>query len=174
MTQAASHWVFAYGSLIWRPDFPFAHREPAQLQGYHRALCVLSHKYRGTPDCLGLVFGLDEGGHCNGVAYEVHAADWAAVYSYLTERELVTHVYREAHLAVELPASGRFVKAMTYVVDRMHPQYAGPLDSERKLHYVRQGMGEAGSCVDYVRNTAQHLHELGIPDGELDRLVSQL
>jgi glutathione-specific gamma-glutamylcyclotransferase len=174
MSATASHWVFAYGSLIWRPDFPFVHREPAQLKGYHRSLCVLSHRYRGTPERLGLVFGLDQGGHCNGVAYEVRNADWGEAYRYLTERELVTHVYRETHLPAELPATNRTVEVMTYVVDRAHPQYAGPLAMEQVLHYIRQGIGEAGSCVDYVRNTAHHLHELGIPDAQLDAIVAQL
>lgn len=173
MAQASSHWVFGYGSLIWRPGFAFLHSEPARLEGWHRSLCVLSHKYRGTPECLGLVFGLDEGGQCHGVAFEVDAAAWPETQAYLRERELVTHVYREVILPVET-ASGRKVEAVTYVVDRAHGQYAGPLAADDVLKYVRQGQGEAGSCVDYVKNTARHLAELGIPDAQLDHLVQIL
>ena len=171
--NTTTHWVFGYGSLIWRPGFSFIHSEPARLDGWHRSLCVLSHKYRGTPECLGLVFGLDKGGHCHGVAFEVEHAIWPQTHAYLQERELVTHVYKEVSLPLVL-ASNRTVWAITYVVDREHGQYAGPLTPEQTLAYVRQGHGDAGSCVDYVKNTAQHLHQLGVPDANLDRLVTQL
>ena len=169
-----THWVFAYGSLIWRPGFEFQHAEPATLQGWHRSLCVLSHKYRGTSDCLGLVFGLDVGGTCHGLAYEVADEVWPQTYRYLTDRELVTNVYSERQMKITLPRSHRQVLAITYVVDPAHQQYAGHLSREQKLKYIRQGIGEAGSCLDYVKNTMQHLHDLGIPDPALDDLFHRL
>ena len=55
-------WVFAYGSLIWDPGFEFAEARPALLRGYHRAFCLYSKRYRGTPERPGLVLGLDRGG----------------------------------------------------------------------------------------------------------------
>ncbi len=168
-----NHWVFAYGSLIWRPDFPYVHAEPATLEGFHRSLCVLSHKYRGTEDCKGLVFGLDQGGTCQGLAYEVAADRWAETHAYLTMRELVTHVYKEKLLPVGLTVSQREVLAMTYVVDRDHQQFTGELDQGQVLEYIRQGHGEAGSCADYVRQTAAHLRQMGCVDAELEAL-SQL
>jgi glutathione-specific gamma-glutamylcyclotransferase len=171
--MSGSHWVFGYGSLIWRPGFSFVHSEPARLEGWHRSLCVLSHKYRGTRDCLGLVFGLDKGGFCNGVAFEVEDSAWPETYAYLTARELITAIYLEVRLPVVL-AGGRGVEATTYVVDQTHEQYAGAKTQDEILAHVRQGVGEAGSCLDYVRNTAEHLQRLGIPDPDLDHLVAQL
>src|SRR6185437_4758747 len=57
-------WVFAYGSLMWRPGFDFVERRHAKMIGAHRALCVYSFVHRGTAERPGLVFGLDYGGTC--------------------------------------------------------------------------------------------------------------
>ena len=66
-----SLWVFGYGSLMWRPGFAYARRCKATLRGWRRSLCVFSHVYRGSPERPGLVLGLDRGGACQGVAFEV-------------------------------------------------------------------------------------------------------
>ncbi|MDV7392073.1 gamma-glutamylcyclotransferase, partial [Arthrospira platensis SPKY1] len=49
-------WLFAYGSLIWKTEFPVAERRPAKVHGYHRALKMWSRINRGTPERPGLVF----------------------------------------------------------------------------------------------------------------------
>ena len=64
-------WVFGYGSLMWRPGFPFEAQAPGLLNGAHRALCVYSVLHRGTREQPGLVLGLDRGGACRGVAFRV-------------------------------------------------------------------------------------------------------
>ena len=88
-----SLWVFGYGSLMWRPGFMYARRSKALLRGWRRSLCVYSHVHRGSPDRPGLVLGLDRGGACHGVAFEVDAALRKATIRYLREREQVTSVY---------------------------------------------------------------------------------
>jgi len=107
--QHGDFWVFGYGSLMWRPGFPHAERHAARLFGYHRSLCLFSHEYRGTPECPGLVLGLDQGGSCVGVGFRVEAADRAATLAYLTWRE-GTSVYRETDVALQL-VDGREVTA---------------------------------------------------------------
>src|SRR5262245_26231295 len=89
-------WVFAYGSLMWRPGFAFLERRNARLVGAHRALCVYSFVHRGTPEKPGLVFGLDRGGNCRGIAYRVASNRSLKTIEYLRAREQVTRVYREA------------------------------------------------------------------------------
>jgi len=56
--------IFGYGSLMWNPGFAYARSCAALLRRYHRAFCVYSNRYRGTPEKPGLVPGLDRGGAC--------------------------------------------------------------------------------------------------------------
>src|SRR5438034_9736723 len=67
----AGWWVFAYGSLLWNPLFPFAEARPATVRGYHRRFCLWSLASRGTCDEPGLVLGLEPGGACRGVVYRL-------------------------------------------------------------------------------------------------------
>ena len=159
-------WVFGYGSLMWRPGFDFEERTLATVRGYRRALCVYSHVHRGTPDKPGLVLGLDRGGSCKGVTFRVRADAAEATIAYLRAREQVTMVYRELRLAATL-ADGRRVRAVTYVVDRSHAQYAGVLDLAELQRLVAQGVGVSGANPDYVRATHRHMLELGIDDATL-------
>jgi cation transport protein ChaC len=166
-------WVFGYGSLIWRPDFPYSERRIARLAGAHRSLCVYSWVHRGTPDRPGLVLGLDRGGTCRGVAFHVAPADREAVIAYLREREQVTSVYLERLREIRFE-DGTGARALTYLVDRRHGQYAGKLDEETQLRMVAEAHGRSGANRDYVINTAAHLAELGMPDPLLDRLSARL
>ncbi|NIX75163.1 gamma-glutamylcyclotransferase [Microvirga terricola] len=166
-------WVFGYGSLMWRPGFPFVETRHAHLSGYHRSLCVFSHVHRGTPDNPGLVLGLDRGGRCHGVAFRVTPQEAEATVHYLREREQVTAVYLERRLPVRLN-DGRAVTALAYVVDRKHEQYAGRLAFEEVLTLVRQGRGVSGANPDYVRSTHEHLLGMGVVDPLLARLMTSL
>ncbi|WP_439496212.1 gamma-glutamylcyclotransferase [Bosea sp. (in: a-proteobacteria)] len=166
-------WVFGYGSLIWRPGFRFEESLAARLNGYHRSLCVFSHVHRGTPERPGLVLGLDRGGICRGLAFKVAAAHAGETVAYLREREQATSVYLERHLPVRLE-DGRRVKALVYVADRRHLQYAGRLPAGELLKLVRQGRGSSGENPDYVLRTHDHLHKMGIFDPVLAALAEEL
>lgn len=167
-------WIFGYGSLMWRPGFDFLRSEAARIHGYHRSLCVYSYVHRGTPEQPGLVLGLDRGGSCHGVAFEVAAERWQDTIAYLRAREQVTSVYLERHKTITLVDSGRTVGAVTYVVDRAHRQYAGVLNDETLERHVRLGQGVSGHCTDYVINTLAHLREMKIHDPALERLARRL
>jgi cation transport protein ChaC len=168
-------WVFGYGSLMWRPGFDVVERVPARLIGLHRALCVFSFVHRGTPEKPGLVLGLDRGGMCRGIAFRVAAAKRDKTIAYLREREQVTSVYVETVRRIELEdAARRQVRALTYVVDRGHVQYAGRLSVEQSVHYVRQGHGRSGQNRDYVIETVRALEALGYRETDLHRIAEQL
>lgn len=166
-------WVFGYGSLMWRPDFPYLESAPALVYSYHRSLCVYSYVHRGTPEKPGLVLGLDCGGSCQGVAFRVADEKRSDVLSYLRARELVTHVYRECLVFAHL-SDGRKVSALTYVVDHAHHQYAGVLNFSQKLNLILQGQGISGDNISYIRGTHEHLQQLGLRDETLTRLLAHI
>ena len=166
-------WVFGYGSLIWNPGFAFLRSEKAVLHGAHRSLSIYSHRHRGTPERPGLVFGLSRGGSCLGVAFEVDAGVWPETFDYLQAREQDRGVYREAWRRVTL-ATGTRVKALAYLVNEAHPQFAGRLDLGEQVRLVARSSGESGRNTEYVRNTARHLLSLGIRDRALMQIVAAL
>ncbi|HBF52566.1 MAG TPA: gamma-glutamylcyclotransferase, partial [Afipia sp.] len=166
-------WVFGYGSLIWKPGFAFLEQKPARLIGEHRSLCIYSMVHRGTYEKPGLVLGLDRGGACQGVAFRVAAAERKATVAYLREREQVTGVYREVMRSVWLKGDAR-VRALAYVADRSHDQYAGRLTIDEQLRLVRQGHGAYGPNDEYVIATVSALEAQGIRDAPLHRLAAML
>jgi len=171
----ADLWVFGYGSLMWRPGFPFAEAQPALLKGAHRALCVYSVVHRGTQAKPGLVLGLDRGGACKGMAFRVTVGVEDETIAYLRDREQVTDVYVEAIRSIRLlDGSDRVLKALTYLVDRNHPQYAGDLPLEAQIRIVKGGKGHAGGNVEYVMRTLRHLQEAGVHDPLLTDIGTHL
>jgi len=175
VTQDGDIWVFGYGSLMWRPGFVYEEAVHAVLLGGHRALCVYSHVHRGTPRHPGLVLGLDAGGNCEGVAYRVAAREKRATLAYLQRREQVTNVYRPVLRQISLRRSEpEITRALCYMIDRRHRQYAGALPLGVQARLVRRGKGRSGKNTDYVLNTVRHLRDCGIVDRGLERLVVML
>ncbi len=166
-------WVFAYGSLMWRPDFEFIDDACARLFGYHRQLCLWSVCYRGTPRNPGLVLGLERGGSCNGRAFKIPHHNCSDVYDQLHEREMITGAYEAVFKPVHL-SDGRIVDALTFIARPGHPQHSPDLGHGDIVKLVRQANGQFGSNRDYVLNTAKQLKAMGIHDRTLWHIAKQL
>jgi glutathione-specific gamma-glutamylcyclotransferase len=166
-------WVFAYGSLLWRPGFAFDERRGARLKGFRRRFCMTSIHYRGTPQRPGLVLALDacDGAECAGLAYRVAADRAEAALAYLRERELVSYAYLERRLPVEID-DGRVVEALAYVTNPDHPQYCGHLTPEQQAEVILAATGPMGPNRDYLLETEASLLALGLHDPDLTRLAS--
>jgi cation transport protein ChaC len=172
------YWVFAYGSLIWRPGFEAEARRKATLHGFHRSFCMDSIHYRGTPEAPGLVLALDrlDGSCCEGVAYRVGAATAEPTLAYLRERELVSSAYLEQVETVYLE-DGEEIEAVCYVVDRAHRQYRGILSPEEQAGIIAHAIGPSGPNHEYLSQTLDSLRALDLHDEsmeELHRLVAEL
>lgn len=163
-------WVFGYGSLMWAPGFAFRERSVGLLHGYHRALCILSTRHRGTHRRPGLVVGLCRGGSCWGIAFRVPEAQVPTALRRLWNREMPRRVYQSKLLTVRV-SRGRRVRALAFVADPAHPQVVRELDLASRAQLVAQGIGQRGPCTEYIRATLRHMHELGVPDPHLARVL---
>lgn len=163
-------WVFGYGSLMWSPCFAYREKRLARVHGYHRALCILSTRYRGTHRKPGLVMGLCRGGSCWGMAYRIPLSEVRHALARLWNREMPRRVYQPRLVPVTLPGSRR-VQALAFIADPEHPAYVRELDLHGRARLVAQGIGKRGPCIDYIRNTLDHMHEVGVRDPHLERVL---
>jgi len=163
-------WVFGYGSLMWSPHFRYVEKSPAMLHGYHRALCILSRRHRGTAERPGLVMGLCPGGSCWGMAFKVERARVSRTLGVLWQREMPRKVYVPRLVAVRV-RRGRLVTALAFIADRAHPAVVREMDLRSRAELVAQGVGERGHCTDYVRRTLEHMYALGVTDPHLARVL---
>ncbi|TVQ34135.1 MAG: gamma-glutamylcyclotransferase [Geminicoccaceae bacterium] len=161
-------WVFGYGSLIWNPCVSVAARTKARLFGYHRELCLWTPLGRGSRDNPGLVFGLERGGSCHGVALAVAAEHVQDDLRLMWRREMLSGAYEPRW--VNLKTETGPLRAIAFVMNCAHDRYAGQLDEATKVRAVATATGALGSCYDYVASTLDHLAELGLRDPHLEHI----
>ena len=172
IVRLQAEWAFAYGSLIWHPDFEYVERHLVRVHGYHRAFCISSTRYRGTPEEPGVVLGLDRGGSCQGVAYRLKPGHEGQIVEALYQREMPNHVYTPRLVPVTI-ADGRRVAAITFVARRDHHSYQR-LSRDEILRRLSSCRGGRGHNRDYAINTWHALREWGIEDAGLGAIARAL
>lgn len=163
-------WVFAYASLIWRPEGVPVETRPARVHGYHRALQMWSRVNRGTPECPGLVFALLNGGSCTGVVQRIAGSEGLSYLQQLWAREMPNPVYDPCWLPARTPQGT--VRALAFTLSRHSPNYTGRMSDSEYQRIFSQSVGRYGSTLDYARQTWEQLALLGIHDRALARLLT--
>lgn len=160
-------WLFAYGSLIWKPEVEHLAFTPALARGWHRRFCMRLTRWRGTRDVPGLMMALDRGGACAGVAYRLPDANHHGQLVRLLMRETdgtpPTNVAR--WIPVMTPQGP--VTALAFVASPRGANYAGRLPLGEVAHTLARAAGHWGSGAAYLHNTVRHLAEHGIRDRNL-------
>ena len=168
-------WVFAYASLIWRPDFEVAEQQLARVHGWHRSLAMWSRINRGTPERPGLVFALLRGGMCRGMVLRVPRAQGEAVLQQLWAREMPSGVYQPRWLRCHLEntSNPEPVRALAFTLPHDSPSHTGVLsDAQYRRIFSDTVGGRYGHTLDYARQTLHSLRALGIEDRALATLLT--
>jgi cation transport protein ChaC len=161
-------WVFGYGSLIWRPDFPFFEARRAYVDGWQRRFWQGSHDHRGVATDPGRVVTLIEAGgaRCYGRAYLIGPG----VFEHLDRRESNGYQRHRVRICFD---NGEAVGVM-YVATYDNLAYLGDAPLEDMVKQIRRAAGKSGTNVEYVLKLASALRELGESDDHVFELEERL
>ena len=171
-------WVFGYGSLVWRPGFPFAERRAGYIRHWSRRFWQGSTDHRGTPEQPGRVVTLvsEAEAICWGVAYRLSSHDRASVLDGLDYRERGGFVRDEVSVKLRDEQAGghEAVRALIYVATPDNPNYLGPAPLPHIAEQVERCHGPSGSNRAYVLELARSLSEIGADDDHVFSLAELL
>lgn len=172
MTHFDEHesvWLFGYGSLIFKPDFPFMERCPATISGWARCFWQGSHDHRGTPDAPGRVVTLIEqsASQCGGMAYLITPD----VFRHLDYREKNGYLRRVLQLDF---VDGRREMGLVYLATADNAAFLGPASDVEIAAQIANARGPSGANSEYLLNLAQALRELGLVDEHVFALEREL
>lgn len=163
-------WVFGYGSLIFKVDFPWRDRRAASINGWSRRFWQGSHDHRGTPEAPGRVVTLIEtpGVECPGVAYLVSPE----VFGHLDHRE--KNGYARHRVSMALEGFQGAVDGLLYVATAENPAYLGPAPLDDLASHIVAASGPSGSNESYLNELARALRNLGFYDDHVHPLASRV
>ena len=169
LSGRADVWLFGYGSLIFKADFPFLERRPASIEGWARRFWQGSHDHRGTPERPGRVLTLVEspGTVCAGMAYRVAPS----VFEHLDVRE------KNGYLRFATPmtfADGGHEEGLVYIATEDNAAFLGPAPEDEIARHIHGSHGPSGANRDYLLHLAEALRELGAEDEHVFGLERRL
>lgn len=175
-TMLASHppgqdaWLFAYGSLIWKPEIEHVDVQNGTAEGWHRSFCFRITRWRATRDQPGLMMALDRGGQCQGVLYRLPNQSLQAQFGKLFRREFTAKPPNSMPCWITVKTSHGPVQALTFVMNRESPVFVGTLAPAVVADTLAKACGHWGSGAEYLYNTVLHLEDRNIHDQNLWQL----
>ena len=164
-------WVFAYGSLLWKPAFAIAEQRAAVARGWHRSFCLgWDYRYRGSPKCPGLMLALDRGGTCKGIVQRLPSHSVEDGLRQLLHREVVMKPSPFPPRWIKVETANGPIRAITFAMDPKSGFYVSGLSDERIADVLASAVGHWGSMAEYLYKTVAQLERLGIADRFLWRM----
>lgn len=165
-----SLWVFAYGSLIWKPCFVPVELQRGAAIGWHRAFSLKMERFRGSPEFPGLMMVLARGGRCNGLLMRVEDGTEGQVISDLLRRELPNREFLRMARWISVESNSDRVRALVFWAGRFPPLDASGISDADAARMIATACGHVGSCAEYLYETVVALEKHGIRDRNLWRL----
>jgi cation transport regulator ChaC len=164
-----SLWLFGYGSLIFKPDFPYIERRPAAITGWARRFWQGSHDHRGTPDAPGRVLTLapQAGAVCDGVAYLITPQ----VFDHLDHREKNGYLRFTTTMTFD---DGGSADGLVYIAMDDNAAWLGPASDRSIVEQIAAASGPSGRNRDYLLDLAAALRALGKHDPHVFALETLL
>lgn len=164
-------WIFAYGSLIWNPEFDFVEERLGTVVGWHRSFCLgWVRIYRGTPERPGIMLALDRGGSCRGVVFRLPADTAAENLNRIMRREMPIKRPTLPTRWVTVRTDQGALRAIAFPISRKSEAYLPGLSEDAVVNALATAAGERGSMAEYLHSTVSHLEDRGIHDSYLWRL----
>jgi len=163
-------WLFAIGSLIWKPVFEFDRSQLARARGWRRRFCLgWDYRFRGSTERPGVMMALDRGGECTGLVYRIPHEALEASLDRLIRREMsmVPTAFPPRWIKVE--TAGGPLRALTFAMNRSSGRYIR-LDDAGVADVLATACGFWGSMAEYLHFTVAGLEAHGIHDRHLWKL----
>ncbi|WP_183746684.1 MULTISPECIES: gamma-glutamylcyclotransferase [unclassified Janthinobacterium] len=168
----AQVWLFGYGSLIYKADFPYIERRPASITGWTRRFWQGSHDHRGTPMAPGRVATIvpQAGAVCDGMAYLITPE----VFAHLDHREKNGYLRLSAAITFD---DGSSTEGLVYIANEENAAFLGAASELDIARQIARAAGPSGPNSEYLLHLARALRELGKTDPHvfaIERHLAQL
>jgi cation transport protein ChaC len=140
-------WLFACGSLLWKPAFEFIESQAAVARGWHRPFCIRIARFRATPDRPGLMMALDRGGQCRGVIFRIPLEQAEETLHRLFRRELVVRDPPNMARWLKVQTGNGALTALGFVANPESRFYSGRLPLDEVAEVLSKAAGHWGSCA---------------------------
>lgn len=169
-------WLFAYGSLIWKPEIEAVETTRATAHGWHRSFSMELPRWRGSPEQPGQMMVIERGGTCHGVALRLPEGDRPALLRRMIGRETAYRGDLDNMRWLNISSGHGRMRGLTFwAAPSAHFPFR-KLSPEETARRIARACGHVGSNAAYLYNTVTKLAEFGIYDRNLwhlQRLVAE-